>query len=144
MHHAVHTTTSTNNPLTPPPTSLPSSPQPPPFPQQRYPVEGVAYFLDPTRVLIPSYINLFLALLEMTSAEPLRKQLAISQDKLLILLGAHKQQQQQPAATAAQQQQPQEAAAAAAPAADGSATAGAGGPTPMAVDGTGVAASAGT
>jgi hypothetical protein len=52
----------------------------------------VAYFLDPSRVCIPAYINLFMALLDMPAALPLRQQLAASQDKLVLLLGAPQQQ----------------------------------------------------
>lgn len=69
----------------------------------RYPVEGVSYFLEPSRVCIPAYINLFMALLDMPAAQPLREQLAVSQDKLIMLLGMPQQHQQQAAAGTAGQ-----------------------------------------
>lgn len=84
----------------------------------------MAYFLDPSRVCIPAYINLFMALLDMPAAEPLRTQLAASQDKLLVLLAAPQQQQQGEAAAAGGQQE-------------------GGGAAPMAVDAPAAAANTG-
>ncbi|WIA37453.1 hypothetical protein OEZ86_014371 [Tetradesmus obliquus] len=79
----------------------------------KYPQEGVAYFLEPGRITNPSYFNTFTALLGMPQAGPLRAQLASCEDKLLSLLGQSPKQQQQ------QQQQQKGQPAAAEPAAAG-------------------------
>jgi hypothetical protein len=75
--------------------AAPPPPPPPPPPTPTYPGVGCGQFLDPSRVCIPAYIHLFLALLDMPAAEPLRTQLAAAQDKLCMLLTASTQQQQQ-------------------------------------------------
>eukprot|EP00879_Flechtneria_rotunda_P005042 GHRR01005319.1.p1 GENE.GHRR01005319.1~~GHRR01005319.1.p1 ORF type:complete len:3477 (+),score=1416.33 GHRR01005319.1:1112-11542(+) len=57
----------------------------------RYPAEGVAYFMDSGRIQNSSYFNMFTALLEMPDASPLRDMLASNTDKLLALLGVKEQ-----------------------------------------------------
>lgn len=94
----------------------------------RYPVEGVAYFLEPGRVLSPSYFNLFLALLQMPEAAPLRDQLTNSTDRLLLLLGHPTTQHN---TTQQQQQQLGDKSTATQP----GAPAGSDAPQPMAIDG---------
>jgi hypothetical protein len=65
----------------------------------RWPEQATAYFLDPIRIVQPTFFQLLLALLRMPLCEPLRQQVASSQQALLSLL-------QTPAAPGADRSRP--------------------------------------